>query len=149
MLVPALAFVCVLAISNQSLWIDEASAAYKAQQPALRGWWEEMVTQKGSDLQMPLYMIWLWLCEKIFGSSEVALRAINLIWFLPAIAVVARSLSRERALQFAAVLATAFSPFTWYYLNEARPYVMQMSASLVLVSTLIHWSQDSRLPISR
>src|ERR1700732_5347342 len=49
-----------LAITNQSLWIDEASSAAKAGQNSLAGWWTKLVAEKGSDLQMPFYMFYLW-----------------------------------------------------------------------------------------
>jgi hypothetical protein len=76
-------FVCLLAVSNQSFWIDEANTALKAQQTTLQNWWREMRHTGGSDVQMPLYMIWIWVCGKFVGSSEIALRAVNLSWILP------------------------------------------------------------------
>src|SRR2546428_4540728 len=39
-----------IAISNQSLWIDEAWSASKAMQPSFGSWWATMASDKGSDL---------------------------------------------------------------------------------------------------
>lgn len=132
----------VLSISSQSFWIDEAYTASLAQQPTLSSWWGELYAYKFSDLQMPLYSLWIWGCEKVFGSSEVALRAVNLLWFVPALLVLFRSLAGRRSLQIAALLVAAFSPFAWFYLNEARSYTMQMSASLFLYAVIYHWHQN-------
>ena len=141
-------FVCVLAISNQSLWIDETYTALKAQQTALPGWWHEMRRAGGSDMQMPLYMVWIWVCEKFFGSSEIALRAVNLFWFLPGLIALWCALARQPQLQLAVFLATACNPFVWYYLDEARPYAMQIGVSLFLAAALCRWSEKPYAPAS-
>jgi hypothetical protein len=133
-------FAC--AISGQSLWIDEACTALKAQQPTLAGWWQQMRHDQGSDLQMPLYMLWIWGCGKIFGTSELALRAVNLFWFAPGLLALTRALAGQRRLQRAVFLTTALSPFAWYYLDEARPYAMQLGASLFLFAALFRWRQN-------
>jgi len=129
-------FVCALGISHQSLWIDEAYTALKAQQTTLPNWWHEMRRTDGSDMQMPLYMIWIWGCEKFFGSSEIALRTVNLFWVLPGLIALWLALARQRQLQLAVFLVAICNPFVWYYLNEARPYAMQMGASLFLAAAL-------------
>ncbi len=132
-----------VAISNQSFWIDEGFAALKAQQPTLKDWWHAMVQFKGSDLQMPFYMLWLWLYGKIFGTTEIALRAANLFWFVPGVVALLRVLARQPRMQLAVFLTAAFSPFAWFYLNEARPYAMQIGAALFLAAALYRWSQKS------
>ena len=139
-------FVGALAISNQSLWIDETYTALKAQQATLPNWWHEMRHAGGSDLQMPLYMIWIWVCEKFSGSSEIALRAVNLFWILPGLIALWCSLARRPQLQLAVFLAAIFNPFVWYYLDEARPYAMQIGASLFLAAALCRWSEKPFFP---
>ena len=47
----------VLAVSRQSLWIDEAYTAASSSQGSLRECWSEIDRNGGSDLQMPRYMI--------------------------------------------------------------------------------------------
>lgn len=128
--------ISVSAISRQSLWIDEALTAGKAQQPTLAGWWHALVEEKASDLQMPLYMIYLWGYEKVFGSNEWILRAANLPWFALGWLAVITALSSSNQQRFAVALVVSFSPFAWYCLNEARPYAMQLGASLLLFAAL-------------
>jgi hypothetical protein len=136
-------FVGTLGISHQSLWIDETYTALKAQQTTLPNWWQEMRRAGGSDLQMPLYMIWVWICEKFSGSSEIALRAVNLIWILPGLIALWSALARRPPFQLAVFLVAVFNPFLWYYLVEARPYAMQIGASLFLAATLYRWSDEN------
>src|SRR5487761_2670107 len=86
----------VVAISSQSLWIDEALTAMKAKQTTLAGWRSAM---------------------------GVATRGRNGRWtFL--------------------VLAAGASPFCWGYLNEARPYAMQLGASFLILAALGRLSES-------
>jgi hypothetical protein len=128
--------ISLAAISRQSLWIDEALTARKAQQPTLAGWWHALVEEKASDLQMPLYMIYVWGYEKVFGSSEWMLRAANLPWFALGLLAVITALSSSNQPAPAFALVVCGSPFAWYCLNEARPYAMQLGASLLLFAAL-------------
>lgn len=136
----------VLAVGGQSLWIDEANTALKARQPTVADWWYTLAAEKGSDLQMPLYMFWIWGCGKIFGTGEVALRAVNLFWFVPGALALVRVCAGQRARQWAVLLTVASSPFAAYYLNEARPYALQLGASLFLLATLCRWNQIQDSP---
>lgn len=133
----AVAITCLapfLALSSQSYWIDEALTALKAAQPTLAGWWQQMVAEKMSDLQMPLYMAFVWSWAKLFGTGEWALRAANLPWCLGGLLAFAFSFRGANRVLAAGV--GALSSFAWFYLDEARPYAMQIGASLFLVATL-------------
>ncbi len=141
-----LGFVFVLAISWQSFWIDEMDSTLAAQQPTLDAFWRDLLGKRGSVLQSPLYMIWIWGCGHIFGTSEVALRAVNLFWFLPGMLALMWSLARHRSLQLATFLVAALSPFAWYYLNEARPYAMQTGTSLVVFASLLRLALNQDEP---
>jgi len=138
--------VFALAISRTSFWIDEVYTALAAQQPTLDALWREQLSGKGSNLQAPLYMIWIWGCGKIFGTSEVALRGVNLFWFVPGMLALMWSLARHRSLQLAAFLVAVLSPFAWYYLNEARPYAMQIGTSLVIFASLFRLALNQDEP---
>jgi hypothetical protein len=135
---------CGLAITARSFWIDECYTALLARQPTLHACWQLLREVKGSDPQMPLYVFWIWSCEKFTGDSEPALRAVNLLWFAPALAALAAAFAGDRRRQAAVFLAAVLSPFAWYYLNEARSYTMQFSMSLILFATLAHWSRDGK-----
>ena len=131
--------IAVIAVSNQSLWIDEGNSAMKAIQPSFMLFWEKMKELGGSDLQMPLYMGLLWLWEKMLGHSEYALRALNIPFFTLSAAVFLYLWDAERRLKLAFVFLMCFSPLLWVYLDEARPYILQFfGATCVLVAL---WNQ--------
>ena len=129
-----------LAISSQSYWIDEALTAVKASSPTLAAWWERMATEKASDLQMPLYMLTTWGVVQLFGNAEWVLRAANLPWFVTGLMAFAFSF-RGRQRMFAAAVG-ALSPFAWFYLDEARPYAMQLGASLLVAASIRQQTKD-------
>jgi hypothetical protein len=120
---------CMVAITSQSFWIDEAGTATIAMQRTFAGWWQAMLRDGGSSTQMPLYMVYVWGWEKIFGHGEWWLRAANLPWIALGLLAVPR-----RRIFF--LLAIAVSAFVWFYLDEARPYVMQISAALLMLCAL-------------
>jgi hypothetical protein len=129
----------LLAITARSFWIDECYTALIAQQPTLADWWRHLLAEHCSDIAQPFYVFWIWLCEKMVGSSELALRAVNVFWFAGGLLAVVWSFAGRRTLQMAVFLTAAASPFVWYYLNEARSYSMQLNASLMLFSLIHHW----------
>ncbi len=135
--------VCVAAVTRQSLWIDEALTAAKASARGLPAWWQAMLTDRASDLQMPLYMFYIWGFAKLFGTSEWVLRIANLPWFVAGVAAFVGALAgrRKQALGLVALV----SPFAWYYLDEARPYAMQLGASLIIFAALFRLSQNQEL----
>ncbi len=124
----------LLAISTQSYWIDESLTALKASQPTLAGWWQQMVAEKMSDLQMPLYMFYTWGWTRLFGTGEWILRAANLPWFLGGL--LAFAFSFQGASRVLAAGVGACSAFAWFYLDEARPYAMQIGVSLLIVASI-------------
>jgi hypothetical protein len=126
----------IAAISAQSFWIDEAHTAWEAIQPTLPQWWREMVADHGSNLQMPLYMLYIWAWEKTLGHSEWWLRAANIPWLLLGLL----ALVRRRA---EILVVTIASPFVWYCLDEARPYAMQIGTSLLVLAALCRLSETS------
>jgi hypothetical protein len=126
----------IAAISAQSFWIDEAHTAWEAIQPTLPQWWREMVADHGSNLQMPLYMLYTWAWEKTCGHSEWWLRAANIPWLLLGLLALVRR--RPEML-----VVTVASPFVWYCLDEARPYAMQIGTSLLIFAALCRLSETS------
>jgi len=126
-------------------------------QPTLAAWWQAMVQERASDLQMPLYMLYMWAWEKLFGHSEWVLRMANLPWFVFAVIAFSGTAARIerrgnspwslRSPGFViSLFLVLFSPFTWYYLDEARPYAMQIGASLLIASSLLRLAQVPPAP---
>jgi hypothetical protein len=128
--------VALVAISTQSLWIDEGGTAYKALQPTLGGWWSALRWEHNSNMQLPLYLLYSWAWTKIFGISEFALRAANIPPFLICIAGLKYIFSRSRRLFLWSVLFLLTSPFVWFYLNEARPYILLLASSTLVVGSI-------------
>ena len=133
------ALIAVIAVSHQSLWIDEGNSAIKAIQPSFVLFWEKMKELGGSDLQMPLYMFLIWAWEKVFGHSEFALRALNIPFFTLSAAVFLYLWDAERRLKLAFVFLMCFSPLLWVYLDEARPYIFQFFGATCILVAL--WNQ--------
>ena len=132
--------IAVVAVSNQSLWIDEGNSAMKAIQPSFMLFWQKMKELGGSDLQMPLYMFLVWAWEKVFGHREFALRALNTPFFTLSAAVLLYLWDAGRRLKLAFLFLMCFSPVLWVYLDEARPYILQFfGATCVLVAL---WNQS-------
>lgn len=119
----------VAAITTQGFWMDEASVGTIAGQSTLANWWQAMKADNGSTAQMPLYLLYAWGWEKIFGPNEWWLRLSNLPWLALGLLAIPRR-------QTAFLLLMVFSPFVWFYLNEFRPYVMQIGVGLLLLGTL-------------
>jgi hypothetical protein len=128
--------VWVLAISNQSFWIDEAGTAHKAMTPTLAGWWERLRVEGTSNLQLPLYLLYAWTWEKLVGPAEWAMRAGNIPWILLAVVVVAKLFTASPPLRVASSVVLLINAFVWYYLDEARPYSMQIGASVLVFGAL-------------
>jgi hypothetical protein len=135
-----LAFATVLmaaaAISNQSLWIDEGGAAIKAIQPTIAGWWEALRTENNSNLQLIVHLLYLWSWAKLFGGSEVALRAANVPLLFGALAAAMWGLRGMPGRQCWFVLLALVNAFTWYYVGEARPYILLLAASCAALAAL-------------
>jgi hypothetical protein len=134
----------LLAFSNDSLWIDEANSALKAMQPSLTSWWHVLVSEKGSDLQMPFYMFYLWAWEKMAGHSELALRLANVPWLALAHYSLYRLCRRSGYDPLPLLALAGLNPFLWFYLNEARPYVMQYAGACMVVCALGEMARASR-----
>src|SRR4051812_20736322 len=65
----------ILSISSYSLWTDEAYSALLASQTSLANLGHSLLSGGSSDLQLSLYYLYLFLWAKLFGSSELAIRA--------------------------------------------------------------------------
>lgn len=139
------AAVPLLAISQQSFWIDEAITGNAAIQPTLSSCWQSLAHINGSDLQMPFYMLYVWAWEKIFGGEEMSLRLANYPWFLLGQLAGAFIWSdRRKGLLF--VLIAGCNSFVWFYLDEARPYIMEYGAACVVVWFLCSLARADSIP---
>jgi hypothetical protein len=135
------------AIRPESLWIDELSSAWLAAQST----WGGLISQLqhlGSEVQMPLHVVWIWGWGQIWGISECALRASNLPWAVLLVCAWLALIRRQGFGLWAAPLL--LSPFVCFYMNEARPYIMTLaSAMMALLGTEMlccaHGEQDRKV----
>jgi hypothetical protein len=132
---------CV-AITGRSLWIDEACTATKAVPPTLDGWWQALSQDRSADLQMPLYMFYVWGWARLFGSSEWSLHSANVPWFIAGAVAFILAFPPSDRRRSAVACVVLLCPFAWYYLDEARPYVMQLGATLLMVAALTRLTRD-------
>jgi hypothetical protein len=129
----------LIAVSNQTLWIDEGLSASKAMAATWNTAWKLLLEESNTNMHMLLYMASLWAWEKIAGHSEWALRAMNIPFFVAG--VLALWVAATPRMRVPLLLATCFSPFLWFYLDEARPYCMLFAFSSFATGLLIYWQK--------
>lgn len=106
---------------TQSFWRDEAFSYLMARMPII-----EMIKTTARDFNPPLYYAVLHYWMNVFGSSEVAIRSLSLIFFAVSIFVFLLFLvnvlkvPEKRAHIY--VLLYGLNPFLLYYGIEARMY---------------------------
>ncbi|MDQ2868934.1 MAG: hypothetical protein M3R59_11095 [Verrucomicrobiota bacterium] len=130
------------AITNQSLWIDEGSAAMKAMEPTLTAWWHNLRAEGNSNLQLVTELFYLWVWAKIFGASEIALRASNIPLFAGGMVALAWGWAARPRWQSALVVIALANAFLWYYLSEARPYIFLFAFSSATFAALCRSLSD-------
>ena len=141
--------ISLVAISSRSFWIDEACAGVLAMQVTLGDWWHIMSQDRTSTLQLPLSMFSMWGWGRLFGTGEWTLRLANLPWFVAgATAFILAYPPGDRRRPIAACVVL-LCPFAWYYLDEARPYAMQLGASLFVVASLARLARNPPLAEAR
>lgn len=105
----------------QSFWRDEGFSYLMAKRGIL-----DMIRATAHDFNPPLYYLILHFWMKIFGSSEVALRSLSLIFFAINIYIVFLFLQNilkvKGSRTWVYLLIFALNPFLLYYAFEARMY---------------------------
>ena len=111
-----------------SLWGDEAWAAVLAQKPLF-----QIIQIVAHDTSPPLYYLFLNLWMRVFGNSEISIRALSFLFFLLLVLTLyffGKAL-KDKKTGFLAALLTLFNPFLFSYAFEGRMYSL-----LGLTSTL-------------
>ena len=127
-----------LAITRQSLWLDEGSTVWFASHRSIASFFSALIGLPGApgDAQLIFYLLYMWGWIKLFGRSELALRAANIpfaMLFMGTMSWASRRLLKQPNLW----VLFCLSPFFWFYLNEARPYVMLLAFSTVASVALL------------
>ena len=120
-----------LVFLTQSFWRDEAFSYLMAHQSL----WQIFVST-AKDFSPPLYYLILNLWMNLFGTSEIVLRLMSLLFFYATIYVLDHILVDVLKIgskwRIAYLLLVAINPFLIYYGYEARMY--SMSAFLITLS---------------
>ena len=107
----------------QSLWRDEAFSYLLAKKNVL-----EILTLTVKDFNPPLYYLVLHFWMKVFGSSEIALRSLSLLFYVFTLYVLFEFLKNVLGLSnkksFVYFLLLILNPVLVYYAFEARMYSM-------------------------
>jgi hypothetical protein len=116
--------VAMLAISSNSLWVDEFGTWLLTRADSLGSWWRRLETWPDSDSQLPLYHLYMYLWSSVSGTNALAMRASNIALFLAAnVALCWPFRSTPRIALLVGATGCLSAPL-WYYLNEIRPYIM-------------------------
>ncbi len=124
-----------LAPSSDSLWIDEGHTARFVQASSFSEMLTSLVSDVNSQAQMPGFVTAAWASGRLLGTSEWALRAQNILW--GALGVLFLWHAGRLLGTCAPPLLFAVSPFVWFYLDEARPYGMQLGGAAALAAAMV------------
>lgn len=127
-----------IAVSGSSLWIDEFATLRISGADTAGAAIQALLTVEGSDSQMPLYVVYLWAWIQLFGDGEWTIRAANVPFFVAGLLALVYWIRRTRGSgPVLVVVLGCLSPFLWYYLNEARPYVMQFAGGAMFLGGVV------------
>jgi hypothetical protein len=121
----------LVGLGSRSLWLDEGGE-YDAVRGSLGHLFRRVVNRESTP---PLSYVYEWLCTKVIGTSEFALRlpfALLGIALVPVMYLAARSLGGRRAGLIAAALA-ACNPMLVWHAQDARSYTL---LALLLTGTV-------------
>lgn len=133
----------LLAISNESLWIDEMVIAAFGSTGTLEQTWEWMQQVRYREMQAPFYIAWAWGWIHLFGTGEWAMRIANAPWFLGGALVFTRYAGRLTGSPVLAACVVATSAMAWFYLNEARVYALQLSFALAATGAALEAARST------
>lgn len=135
--------VMLLAISNESLWIDEFWTAHFAAMHSFKAFNELLLVPSGS--QTPLHFLHFYLWGQVVPKGEFLLRLANLPLFVMGQFAVFWAFRNQPKLFGALFLAlSALHPTVWQYANEARPYIMMFAGSQMMLAYLLHLHTQSQ-----
>jgi hypothetical protein len=128
--------VMLLAISNESLWIDEFWTAHFAAMPSFKAFYELLIVPSGS--QTPLHFFHFYLWGLLHPSGEFFFRLANLPLFVAGqLAVFWALRDYPRKFSYGLLALSALHPMVWQYANEARPYIMMFAGAQMILAYLL------------
>lgn len=125
-------------LDHTSLWLDEAASWRQANQPFL-----DMIAATAADNYPPLHNIVLHFTIRMFGDSEIALRAPSAIMGVATVYLVYRlgTLVWDRTTGLVAALFLSLSGFHIWYSIEARMYALLAFTAALFALTAMRAAQ--------
>lgn len=114
----------VFAVDMQSLWLDEFGTWKLCSLINFDSWLPTFLHWHNSDTQIPLYHFYMFLWARIVPLTEYGLRIANLPWFIGGLYAILSALPNNRRFLVIVTLVFGLHPMMWYYMNEARPYMV-------------------------
>ena len=139
--------VMLLAISNESLWIDEFWTAHFGAMESFKAFIELLLVPNGS--QTPLHFLHFYLWGLLHPVGEFLFRLANLPLFVAgqlAVFWALRDYPRKFAYPF--LTLSALHPMIWQYANEARPYIMMYAGSQMILAYLLNLHARNAIGLS-
>lgn len=128
--------VMLVAISGESLWIDEFWTAHFATLGSLKDFYELLIVPSGS--QTPLHFLHFYLWGQLGTTGEFLFRLANLpLFVLGQWAVFWALRDQNRPWAWAFLVLSALHPMVWQYANEARPYMMMLAGAQMILAYLL------------
>lgn len=135
-----------LAISSESLWIDEFGTWLLTRTDSIPDWWRRLESWPDSDSQIPLYHFYMYFWAKLAGTDAVAMRASNIGMFVLANLALLWPFRSRPNIAMPLILASCLSASVWYYLNEIRPYIMLYMGTCLMVGASIEIVGSAKKP---
>ena len=124
-----------ISLSNDSIDQMESQTWNYARLGTFGEFSRELRRDETSEPQKPLGLFSAWAWSRAFGTREVAMRSLNLLWAAITLAALAR-IGKQISIPWLPILF-AIQPFVWYSMNTARTPLMEMAGgSLLLLGTI-------------
>jgi len=119
---------------GRDLWTDEAYTVSYTSHPTISGLLDDV---RKNEETPPVYFITVWLWSRAFGTDEIAVRTLSVLYGAGAVvgtALLARHYLR-RAANLVATVALAMAPLLSSYMVEARCYTLTVLLTVVCMAT--------------
>lgn len=123
-------------LGGESIWIDEGFSVRVARLAL-----PDLLQATRYDIHPPLYYLFLHAWIGWFGSTEVAVRSLSVVWGVLGVWAIGRLGRRLFGTEtgLIAALLLAVSPFHVHYSQEARAYAQNLFFSLLSLTAFLHW----------
>lgn len=129
--------VMLVAITNESLWIDEFWADCFVLKDSFQG-----LIEQWSNPQVvltPLFYLYFYFWGIFFHSGEMVMRLANLpLFVLGQLSLFLALRAYPKHFSYLLLALSALHPMVWQYANEARPYMMMYAGAEMILAYLLH-----------